>query len=94
MTMLKKHLNLAIRTDSVDELIGLFRGRPLKRLKSAAEIDKSKRPLKELTNINQIVEQDSSNYAETSVARAIRERGQRICRKCGKFGHYQKNCNK
>jgi hypothetical protein len=89
---------LAIRTDSVDELIGMcsrftashihlntqetnelcqndpnytpnpivyinVRGRPPKRLKSAVEIAINKRPLKKLTNIDQTVEQGSSNYS-------------------------------
>jgi hypothetical protein len=124
-----KALNLAIKTDSVDELIGLcsrfmashtylniqqtnelyqnddsnyipnpivynVRGRPPKRLKSAVEIAKNKRPLKEITNINQNIEQDTFNNAETSVAGAVHGRGQRKCRKCGELGHYQKNCNK
>jgi len=122
-----KALNMAIRTDSVDELIGLcnrfmashiylnaqqtkeldqndseyisnpivynVRGRPPKRLKGAMEIAKSKRPLKEITNINQDVEQDLFNNPESSAARVVHGRGQRKCKKCGELGHYQKNCN-
>ncbi|CAB5382952.1 unnamed protein product [Rhizophagus irregularis] len=95
-----KALNLAIKTDSVDELIGLCNrfmsshihlniqqtnrtyqndpnyipnpivykvcGHPPKRLKSAVEISRNKRPFKEFTNINQTDEQN----AETSATAA------------------------
>ena len=70
------------------------RGRPPKRLKSAVKITKNKRPLKEITNINQNIEQDSFNNSETSVTGVVHGRGQRKCRKCGELGYYQKNCNK
>ncbi|CAB4468027.1 unnamed protein product [Rhizophagus irregularis] len=120
-----KALNLVIKTDSVDKLIGLcnrfmsfhihlniqqtngiyqndpnyipnsivykVRGRPPKRLKSAVEISRNKRPFKELTNINQTDEQN----AETSAAAAEVNLhcGQQKCRKCGQLDYYQKNCN-
>ena len=65
------------------------RGRPPKRLKSAVEIARNKRPLKEITNINQSGEQDTG----TNMIEVNHGRGQRKCRKCGQLGHYQKNCN-
>ena len=106
-----KALNLAIKTDSVDELIGLYsrfmafhtylntqqtnelyqnddfnyisnlivyniREHLSKRLKSAMEITKNKRPLKEITNINQNIEQDLFNNSETSVAEVVHSRRQ------------------
>ncbi|UZO00330.1 uncharacterized protein OCT59_001581 [Rhizophagus irregularis] len=119
-----KALNLAIKTDSVDELVGLcnrfmsshihlntqqtngtyqndpnhipnpivynVRGRPPKRLKSAVEIARNKRPFKEITNVSHNDEQN----AETSAAAAEvnLSRGQRKCKNCGKLGHYRKNC--
>ena len=48
---------------------------PPKRLKSALEITKNKRPLKELTNTVKQDDQHSSNISETSAAGAIRGRG-------------------
>jgi hypothetical protein len=119
-----KALNLAIKTDSVDELVGLcnrfmsshihlntqqtngtyqndpnhipnpivynVRGHPPKRLKSAVEIARNKRPFKEITNVSHNDEQN----AETSAAAAEvnLSRGQRKCKNCGKLGHYRKNC--
>lgn len=101
---------MAIRTDSVDELIGLcnrfmashvylstqqtkepdqnddsnyipnpivynVRGCPPKRLKGAVEIAKNKRPLKEITNVNQRIEQDLPNNSELSAAGVVHGRG-------------------
>ncbi|UZO27367.1 uncharacterized protein OCT59_019565 [Rhizophagus irregularis] len=115
-----KALNLAIKTDSVDELIGLcnrfmsshihlniqqtngiyqndpnyipnpivykVRGRPPKRLKSAVEISRNKRPFKELTNINQTDEQNAET--STAAAKVNLHCEQRKCKKCGQLGYY------
>ncbi|CAB5207694.1 unnamed protein product [Rhizophagus irregularis] len=67
------------------------RGRPPKRLKSAVEISRNKRPFKELTNINQTDEQNAET--STAAAKVNLHCEQRKCKKCGQLGYYQKNCN-